>query len=83
MYSYIKLSPNMGLILSIGGIETHSRSLTLNSLYTSLKYQLRLMREIFLINLTYYMIYISRNSVELFVVKLISLLELCGRQIFR
>lgn len=73
----------MGLILSIGGIETHSRSLTLNSLYTSLKYQLRLMSEIFLINLTYYMIYISRNSVELFVVKLISLLELCGRQIFR
>lgn len=73
----------MGLILSIGGIETHSRSLTLYSLYTSLKYQLRLMREIFLINLTYYMIYISRNSVELFVVELISLLELCGRQIFR
>lgn len=73
----------MGLILSIGGIETHSRSLTLYSLYTSLKYQLRLMREIFLINLTYYMIYISRNSVELSVVELISLLELCGRQIFR
>lgn len=79
MYSNVEFSTNMSLILPIGGIK--SRSLPLRVFF---KFQILTETdpEVFLINLTNYMIYISRNSVEPFVVKLITLLKLCRRQIF-
>lgn len=81
-YSNVEVSLNMSLKVSVVAIETGCPPPTLNSLYTSFKYHLRMVGHGFLINPTHYMIYIFSNSVHPCIVKLISPLELCGTKIF-